>query len=222
MSNREVLVGLVKKFRISVNKLDDFCYEIYSLFRNYALSMAIERPSCSRIVVLGKDFEVRLHISHDSESVLTLFFTLLPEMSHATEDLERKLVLLFRTLSSMIITSSEPTVIVRSVIFSPIKSINHLTASLTRMGIVLESIDKKFINDFEILTLRGFYIGENLKRCSIVLSLITGERSELSMTVETRISEELLLNLNMFLNYVKKIYDFIIDLENYLINSDRI
>jgi hypothetical protein len=90
------------------------------------------------------------------------------------------------------------------------------------MGIVLESIDKKFINDFEILTLRGFYIGENLKRYSIVLSLITGERSELSMTVETRISEELLLNLNMFLNYVKKIYDFIIDLENYLINSDRI
>ncbi|GEM_PF-1478306 len=219
MTGKEVLVGLIKRFRIDTSRLDDFCYDVYSIFKDHALSMAIERPSCSRIVILGKDFEVRLYISHSGEGVLTLFFTLLPEATTAG-NLGRTLALLLKTLSSMITASSDPVVVVRNVVFSSVKSVNNLIASLTSMGIVLESIDKKIVNGFEILTLRGFYIGENLKKYTITLSFVTSDRNEIGVTVETRVNEELLHNLNTFLNYVKKMYSFILDLENSLVSSN--
>jgi hypothetical protein len=218
MPSKEVVIGLIKKFHIDMSKLDDFCYEVYSVFKDYALSMAVERPSCSRIIVLGKDFEVRLYVSQTGEGILTLFFVLLPEVG-VRKGLEKALTSLLKTLSSMITASNEPIVVVRNIVLSSVRSINTIVASLIDAGVVLESIDRRVVEDFEILTLKGFFIGENLRKYSIMLSFATGDKSELGITIETRVDEALLHDFNMFLNYVKKIYSFMLNLENSLVNN---
>jgi len=218
MPSKEVVIGLIKKFHIDMSKLDDFCYEVYSVFKDYALSMAVERPSCSRIIVLGKDFEVRLYVSQTGEGILTLFFVLLPEVG-VRKGLEKALTSLLKTLSSMITAGNEPIVVVRNIVLSSVKSINTIVASLIDAGVVLESIDRRIVENFEILTLKGFFIGENLRKYSVMLSFTTGDKSELGITIETRVNEALLHDFNMFLNYVKKIYSFMLDLENSLVNN---
>jgi hypothetical protein len=218
MPSKEVVIGLIKKFHIDMSKLDDFCYEVYSVFKDYALSMAVERPSCSRIIVLGKDFEVRLYVSQTGEGILTLFFVLLPEVG-VRKGLEKALTSLLKTLSSMITASNEPIVVVRNIVLSSVRSINTIVTSLIDAGVVLESIDRRVVEDFEILTLKGFFIGENLRKYSIMLSFATGDKSELGITIETRVDEALLHDFNTFLNYVKKIYSFMLNLENSLVNN---
>ena len=218
--SKEILLGLIEKFAMDINKVDELCYEFYSMFKDFAVSIAIERPTCSRIVILGKDFEIRLYISPSGEGTLAMFIRMFIDIWSnfviAFEDIKKILIPVIKTLLSIAKICDDPIIILRDNITIHFKSIANLIEFLRESGMAIEYTDRKIFNDLEIFVIRGFCIGRNLKKYQVTFSVLTNEKIEAGITIESKTKLDVICNDTMLFSFIKELYDFLLDLEKIL------
>ncbi|MEL9939997.1 MAG: hypothetical protein QW632_02885 [Ignisphaera sp.] len=203
----DVLIGFIERFKISVSHIDELCYEFYALFKDDAISIAIERPSCSRIVIVGKDFEVRVYMSPSGEGTLATFVNAKNDIQIVVGNLKKFLTSLNKILLSLSNIVEEPTIILRMIITLKSETVAHILQIFKDLGMVVEAIDKKLINDFNVTIIKGFYIGKNLRRHQATVSMITNERTEIGITIESKVQPEILYRDNVFRELIVELYN---------------
>lgn len=217
----DVLIGLIERFTIDVGNVDELCYEFYTMFKDNAVSIAIERPSCSRIVVIGKDFEVRVYVSPNGEGTLAMFVNTKNNIHTIVDNFRRFLTSINKTLFSLANIVEEPTIILRMIIAPNYGSADLVLQAFKNMGMVVEAIDKRFVNDFNVIIIKGFYIGKNLRKHQTTISMVTNDRIEIGITVESKIQLEILYRDSLFHELVTDLYNTLKYFENSLSKSNK-
>ncbi|MDK6029100.1 hypothetical protein QPL79_06960 [Ignisphaera sp. 4213-co] len=220
ISYNNVLIGFIERFSIDLNSIDELCYKFYSSFKDSAVSIAIERPSCARIVIVGKDFEIRVYMSPTGEGTLSTFISVKQDVYNIIENLKKFLMPINKTVSSLANIMDEPIILLRIILTPSSKTINHILQLFKNMGIVIEVIDRRLINDFNVTIVKGFYIGKNLRKYQVTLSIITNSRVEVGVTVEAKMHIEMLYRDNLLFDFIKDLYSLLTYFEESLISID--
>ncbi|MEM0027184.1 MAG: hypothetical protein QXT53_06500 [Ignisphaera sp.] len=216
----DVVIGFIERFKINASNIDELCYEFYALFKDDAISVAIERPSCSRIVIIGKDFEVRVYISPNGEGTLATFINTKNNIQTVAGNFKRFLISLNKILLSLANIVEEPTIILRMIIAPKLESAAHVLQAFRDLGMVVETIDKKFINDFNVTIIKGFYIGKNLRKHQTTVSMITNERTEIGITIESKVHLETLYRDNVLHELIVELYNVLTYFEKSLTSKE--
>lgn len=189
--------------------IDEFCYSIYSLFKGNALSIAIERPFCNRIIVIGKNFEIKFFNSTKNGSIISI--------AVETNDIILKNMKIFLSnlllqLNRILPKRSSIDKNVKLGIHTTVKvdqiNVEELTQKLFNLSIVLDGTEDKVVEGFPIMLIRGSIIGYDLRKYEIIIAMLASEGVELSITIEVNIHLDKISNA---INYINELINIVVE-----------
>jgi hypothetical protein len=205
--NLEVVAGVIKKFSIgSVDSLDELCYSLYNMFKDFGASIAVERYTCSKMTIVDRNLEIRFYVSPIGDGVIASFFVLEPATN--SKSLVHSLIQLYKLLSKLV-TIKETNLVIRcsSTLDTVPTFATNPYSTLPKIGIALENVEERTANDIYKLTIiKGFYIGEGLQRRDVLIALISNDTNELSITIETKIDESITLSKQLLENRIAEVH----------------
>ncbi len=179
------ILSLTQKFIVSIGGIDDLCYQIYSIFRDNALSIAIDRPSCSRMIIIGKEFELRIYITTQYEGVISIFIELDSTLKQSFNNINNLLSSVYKILNK--ICNIEPSIRVslRKILRTRNKiDLNLIQSKLKDLGIAIISREERIVDDLHLDVLHGTIIGRKLKKYDIYITLLQSNDVELGLTID--------------------------------------
>ena len=79
--------------------------------------------------------------------------------------------------------------------------------TLPKIGIAVENVEERTAdNIYKLTIIKGFYIGEGLQKRDVLITLISNNTNELSITIETKINESITLSKQMLENQIAEIH----------------
>ncbi|MCS7111710.1 MAG: hypothetical protein N3D82_02395 [Ignisphaera sp.] len=200
-SNLSKTLYVTLKIFIEDLHIDELCYGIYSLFKNDALSIAIERPFCNRVVIVGKDFEVRFFNSIKNDSIISIALEVRDSIfKNVMNFLSNVLVQISRILPKGSLIDKNVKLGIHTTIKVDQINVEELCQKLFNLSIVLDRTEDRVVEGFPIMVIRGSTIGYDLRRYEITIAMLTSERVELSITIETYIYLDKILNGIIYIN----------------------
>lgn len=189
------------KASIDSSYIDEFCYTIYSLFKNAALSMAVERPLCNRVVIVGKNFEVRFFTSSTSNSVISIIIETDNNMlKNVKSFLNNTLLQLNKAVPKRGSIDKNIKLGIHTTLKTNQINIEELIQKLFNLSIVLDRTENRMIEGFPIMVIKGSIIGYDLRKYEVAISVLTSDGVELSITIETNICLDKMFNAINYLN----------------------
>jgi len=183
------IISLTQKFIINIGNVDDLCYQIYSIFRDNALSMAIDRPSCSRMIIIGKDFELRVYVTTQYEGIISIFMELENNTKQFFNNINNLLSNIYKVLNKICNIEPNIRVTLRKIFRTRNKiDINLIQLKLKNLGIAIVSKEEKIIDDLHLEIFHGAIIGKKLKKYDIYITLLQNDNIELGLTIDFRSS----------------------------------
>ncbi len=202
MHNISSIISLTQKFTINIGNMDDLCYQIYSIFRDNALSMAIDRPSCSRMIIIGRDFELRVYVTTQYEGVISILMELENNVNQFFNNINSLLSNIHKVLNK--ICNIEPSIRVslRKIFRTKNKiDFNLIQLKLKNLGIAIMSKEEKIIDELNLKIFHGTIIGKKLKKYDIYVTLLQNNNIELGLTIDFR-------------SHYNELYDFLKEANN--------
>jgi len=210
------VISLTQKFIINIGNVDELCYQIYSIFRDNALSMAIDRPSCNRMIIIGKDFELRVYVTTQYEGIISIFMELENNIKQFFNNINNLLSNIYKVLNKICNIEPNIRVTLRKIFRTRNKiDINLIQLKLKNLGIATVSKEEKIIDDLHLRIFHGTIIGKKLKKYDIYITLLQNDNIELGLTVDFRSSYN---ELYSFLEEANNLMN-VIEL-NVVVNSD--
>jgi hypothetical protein len=205
--NLEIVAGVIKKFSIgSVDSLDELCYSLYNMFKDFGASIAVERYTCSKMTIVDRNLEIRFYVSPIGDGVIASFFVLEPATN--SKSLIHSLIQLYKMLTKLV-TIKETNLVLRcsSALDTTPTFATNLYNTLPKIGIALENVEERTAdNIYKLTVIKGFYIGEGLQKRGVLIALISNDTNELSITIETKIDESITLNKQMLENQIAEVH----------------
>lgn len=196
------IISLTLKFIINIGNVDDLCYQIYSIFRDNALSMAIDRPSCSRMIIIGKDFELRVYVTTQYEGIISIFMELENNTKQFFNNINNLLSNIYKVLNKICNIEPNIRVSLRKIFRTKNKiDINLIQLKLKNLGIAIVSKEEKIIDDLHLKIFHGTIIGKKLKKYDIYITLLQNDNIELGLTIDFR-------------SYYNELYSFLEEANN--------
>ncbi|ADM28691.1 hypothetical protein Igag_1898 [Ignisphaera aggregans DSM 17230] len=210
------VISLTQKFIINIGNVDELCYQIYSIFRDNALSMAIDRPLCNRMIIIGKDFELRVYVTTQYEGIISIFMELENNIKQFFNNINNLLSNIYKVLNKICNIEPNIRVTLRKIFRTRNKiDINLIQLKLKNLGIATVSKEEKIIDDLHLKIFHGTIIGKKLKKYDIYITLLQNDNIELGLTVDFRSSYN---ELYSFLEEANNLMN-VIEL-NVVVNSD--
>ncbi len=198
---------MVLKTFIDDSYIDEFCYGIYSLFKGNALSIAIDRPFCNRVIIVGKDFEVKFFNSAKNGSIISIAVeindTILKNMKTF---LDNSLLQLNKVLPKKSFIDRNVKLGIHTTIKVDQINVEELIQKLFSLSIVLDRTEDKMVEGFPIMIIRGSTIGYDLRRYEIIIAILASENIELSITIEVSIHLDKIFNA---INYINELINIV-------------
>jgi len=211
------IISLTQRFTINIGDVDDLCYQVYSMFRDNALSMAIDRPSCNKMIVVGKNFELRIYVNTQYEGIINIIMELENNIRQFLNNIGNLLSNIYRVLNKFCSIEPYIRVSLRRIFRSRNKiDINLLQMKLESLGIAIVSKEERVIDDLYLRIFRGTIIGRKLKKYDVYVTLLQNGNIELGLAID-------------FKSYYNELYGFLEEANNLMnvielnivIHSDR-
>lgn len=170
----DVVVGITRRIAIDGKDVEDLCYSLYAAFRWIAQTIAIDRVTCSKIIVMGKGFELRMFVNLEGIGAVTAIATL-NRASEVDEFAAKVLTPLDGVLSRCSVRHLESAVRVfaRTTARPKTFKIRDLVTRLEKAGVAIRYTDEKELEGGIVVTIGGVLISKDLRRCNVVLSAST-------------------------------------------------
>ncbi len=194
-------VGIEAELRINVKRLEDACYSIFELYSKKNAIVSIDKTMCSRIIVYGRDYEVRLFVHRSSgDAILSISVGFSGTgrwdshkvASYATTVFEEA----FSTISRFSEELKRIRIYVKSSLKLPTHRIRELVDELHQLGIALTRLELRDLEESSIYVLSGLYVESGLRTYEIsILALMRSEPiAEASATISTSSTPDCLLH----------------------------
>lgn len=184
--------SISRRYLIKPYGIDEICYSIYNAFKDKAVSIAYEKPTCSHIFVVGSNYEIRLFISPSLEVHLNVLADI---RSFTTPHIFKSIQKIFNDIDKLFSKLSYSTSCISLAVRSSFKirggSPSDLEELLKSLGIAVYARDFSDISGIGVVVIRGKTFGRNLKQYEVVVSLLQdGVNTDITASVETESSEE--------------------------------
>jgi len=169
--------------------------------------MAIERPSCNRVVIVGKNFEVKFFVSPTSKSIIGIALEVNDDILKDTKNFLNNILL---QLNKILFKKSIVDENIKLGIHTTLKidqiNIEDLIQKLFTLSVVLDKTENKNVEGFPIVVIKGNIIGYDLRKYDITIAILASEEIELSIAIETNIYIDKIFNA---INYINNLINII-------------
>lgn len=182
---------------------------MYSLFKNAASSIAVERPFCNRVVIVGKDFEVRFFNSTKNNGIIGIAIEVRDDiLKNVKKFLSETILQLNKILPKKSTIDNYTKLGIHTTLKVDHINVEELIQKLFSLSIILDKTEDKIIEGFPIIVIKGSTIGYDLRKYEITIAMLASENIELSITVETFIYMDKMFNA---INYINDLINVIVD-----------
>lgn len=189
--------------------IDEFCYGVYSLFKNAASSIAVERPFCNRVVIVSKDFEVRFFNSTKNNGIIGIAIEVRDDiLKNVKKFISETILQLNKILPKKSVIDNYIKLGIHTTLKVDHINVEELIQKLFSLSIILDKTEDKIIEGFPIIVIKGNTIGYDLRKYEITIAMLASENIELSVTVETFIYMDKMSNA---INYINDLINVIVD-----------
>ncbi len=192
MTFKVLYVGIEAELRINVKRLEDACYSIFELYSKKNAIVSIDKTACSRIIVYGSDYEVRLFVHRtNGNAILSISVGFSGSGRWDSHRVASYATTIFGETFSTISRFSEELrrirIYVKSSLRLPTHRIRGLIDELRQLGIALTKLELRDLEESSIYVMSGLYVEPGLKTYEIsILALIRNEPiAEASATIST-------------------------------------
>ncbi len=194
-------MGIEAELRINVKRLEDACYSIFELYSKKNAIVSIDKTMCSRIIVYGSDYEVRLFVHRSSgDTILSISVGFSGSGRWDSHKVASYAITIFEETFSAISKFNEELkrirIYVKSSLRLPTHRIRKLVNELRQIGIALTRLELRDLEESSIYVLSGLYVEPGLKTYEIsILALVRSEPIvEASATISTSSTLDYLLH----------------------------
>jgi len=184
------VLGLSRKYFIRPYNIDDVCYNLFSRFREKAVSIAYEKPSCSHMFIVGSNYEIRLFMKPTNEAYLSVLINTGSSLPLRVIGYAQKV---FNDVDRLMARFSESyediNVLFRTAFRCRRVSTSDIEKLMNLLGIVVYAKEVHMVSDIAISVVRGRLVGKNLSQYDVIVTMIENEASEISIAVETRVRD---------------------------------
>ena len=169
MVYRVIYIGIECQIIIDPHYTEDSCYALFRTLSDQCSMVSVDKPSCSRAIAYGENFEIRLFIrSTTGEALLIITVNsannTLKEDSVTAFELFNKV---FGALSRYILYLRKIRIYIRSSLRFPIHRIRNIITGLQSIGIALTKTELKNLEGSHIYMITGLYIEQHLRSYEI-------------------------------------------------------
>lgn len=184
-------LSLSRKYMLKPGSQDDVCYVLYAMFKDKAMSIAYEKPSCSHMFVVGMNFEIRLFINSLREAHLSILIDVGPVLSSKALVVAKSMFFnIDKAVSKFCETQGQVHALLRTSFRCRGITLDNVGKVLENLGIAVCSRELHTVNDIVLTVVRGKTVGKNLKRYDVTVTILENYESEISVSVETDLDEE--------------------------------
>lgn len=184
-------LNISRKYIVKPYNLDDLCYILYSLFKERAVSIAYEKPSCSHMFIVGGSYEIRLHVTASCEVRLSILIDVdMPLTSSSLRyvytifsDIDRSFSRLCDAIGGVYLS-------LRTALWIKKANVSLIEKLLTELGVVVYAKESHIISDIAITIIRGRIIGKDLRLYDITVTLLYNSMAEINISIETEVDSE--------------------------------
>jgi hypothetical protein len=169
--------------------------------------MAIERPSCNRVVIVGKNFEVKFFVSPTNNSIIGIALEVSDDLlKDAKNFLNNILLQLNKILFKKSIVDENIKLGIHTTLKIDQINIEDIIQKLFTLSVVLDKTESKNVEGFPIVVIKGNIIGYDLRKYEITIAILASEEIELSIAIETNIYIDKIFNA---INYINNLVNII-------------
>ena len=192
MTFRVLYLGIEAELRIDLNQIEDTCYALFELYSKKSAVVSIDKVFCTRVVVYGSNYEIRLFIQRTTGNALMSVV-----MNFDSSDFRRSYSIVQQistifeeTLSTISKFSREfgkVRVYVKSFLRLPTSKIPKLVEELRKLGIALTRAEFRDLEENSMYVLSGMHVDSGLKIYEINIIAIARNvpLAEATITIST-------------------------------------
>jgi len=189
---RVLYLGIEAELRIDLNQIEDTCYALFELYSKKSAVVSIDKVFCTRVVVYGSNYEIRLFIQRTTGNALMSVV-----MNFDSSDFRRSYSIVQQistifeeTLSTISKFSREfgkVRVYVKSFLRLPTSKIPKLVEELRKLGIALTRAEFRDLEENSMYVLSGMHVDSGLKIYEINIIAIARNvpLAEATITIST-------------------------------------
>jgi len=189
---RVLYLGIEAELRIDLNQIEDTCYALFELYSKKSAVVSIDKVFCTRVVIYGINYELRLFIQRTTGNALMSITMRFDSSSfRSSYSIVQRISAVFEeALSAISKFSREFTrvrIYVKSFLRIPTYRIHKLIEELNKLGIALTRVEFRDLEENSVYVLSGMHIDSGLKIHEISLIAIARNvpLAEATVTIST-------------------------------------
>ena len=192
MTFRVLYLGIEAELRIDLNQIEDTCYALFELYSKKSAVVSIDKVFCTRVVVYGSNYEIRLFIQRTTgNALMSVVMNFDSSDFRRSYNIVQQISTIFEeTLSTISKFSREfgkVRVYVKSFLRLPTSKIPKLVEELRKLGIALTRAEFRDLEENSMYVLSGMHVDSGLKIYEINIIAIARNvpLAEATITIST-------------------------------------
>jgi len=189
---RVLYLGIEAELRIDLNQIEDTCYALFELYSKKSAVVSIDKVFCTRVVVYGSNYEIRLFIQRTTgNALMSVVMNFDSSDFRRSYNIVQQISTIFEeTLSTISKFSREfgkVRVYVKSFLRLPTSKIPKLVEELRKLGIALTRAEFRDLEENSMYVLSGMHVDSGLKIYEINIIAIARNvpLAEATITIST-------------------------------------
>lgn len=192
MALRVLYLGIEAELRIDLNQIEDACYALFELYGKRNAIVSIDKVFCTRVVVYGSNYEIRLFIQRTTgNALISIVMSFDSSESRSSYSAVQRISTIFEetfsTISKFSREFGKVRIYVKSFFRLPTSKIPELAEELRKLGIALTRVESRDLEENSMYVLSGIHVDPGLKVYEISIIAISRNipLAEATLTVST-------------------------------------